>query len=105
MSTFAFNDCAAAGVGALKMAPRDRKSTRLNSSHEWNSYAVFGLKKKTRELAEEQARHYGLEFVAVSRPQGDLLEHIAQRRMFPSPSVRYCTSDHKRSQILKVLTA
>src|SRR5438105_15719516 len=25
---------------------RDRKSTRLNSSHEWNSYAVFCLKKK-----------------------------------------------------------
>src|SRR5207247_3482289 len=24
----------------------DRKSTRLNSSHEWISYAVFGLKKK-----------------------------------------------------------
>src|SRR5438105_3500432 len=27
-------------------APRDRKSTRLNSSHEWISYAVFCLKKK-----------------------------------------------------------
>src|SRR5438105_8392499 len=26
--------------------PRDRKSTRLNSSHEWISYAVFCLKKK-----------------------------------------------------------
>ena len=39
----------------------------------------------TRELAEEQARHYGLEFVAVARPQGDLLEHIAHRGMFPSP--------------------
>src|SRR5438105_8654538 len=26
---------------------RDRKSTRLNSSHEWVSYAVFCLKKKT----------------------------------------------------------
>src|SRR5438105_2639351 len=25
---------------------RDRKSTRLNSSHEWSSYAVFCLKKK-----------------------------------------------------------
>src|SRR5207247_2961093 len=25
---------------------RDRKSTRLNSSHEWISYAVFCLKKK-----------------------------------------------------------
>src|SRR5207247_10818887 len=27
----------------------DRKSTRLNSSHEWNSYAVFCLKKKKTE--------------------------------------------------------
>src|SRR5438105_6861105 len=26
--------------------PVDRKSTRLNSSHEWISYAVFCLKKK-----------------------------------------------------------
>src|SRR5207247_6609760 len=26
--------------------PKDRKSTRLNSSHEWISYAVFCLKKK-----------------------------------------------------------
>jgi 3'-phosphoadenosine 5'-phosphosulfate sulfotransferase (PAPS reductase)/FAD synthetase len=58
----------------------------------------------TRELAEEQANHYGLEFIAVSRPQGDLLHHIAQRGMFPSPSVRWCTSDHKRGQIAKVFT-
>src|SRR5438105_7430753 len=27
---------------------RDRKSTRLNSSHEWISYAVFCLKKKRK---------------------------------------------------------
>src|SRR5438105_12175220 len=30
--------------------PLDRKSTRLNSSHEWTSYAVFCLKKKKDEL-------------------------------------------------------
>src|SRR6266536_920806 len=30
-------------------AARDRKSTRLNSSHEWISYAVFCLKKKNIE--------------------------------------------------------
>jgi len=57
-----------------------------------------------RELAEQQARQYGLEFVAVKRPQGDLLDHIAQRRMFPSPTTRYCTADHKRSQIMRVFT-
>jgi len=58
----------------------------------------------TRELAREQARHYGLAFVAVARPQGDLLDHIAQRGMFPSPSARFCTSDHKRDQVMKVFT-
>src|SRR5438105_8670147 len=30
----------------LSSIGRDRKSTRLNSSHEWSSYAVFCLKKK-----------------------------------------------------------
>src|SRR5438105_7526282 len=30
-------------------APEDRKSTRLNSSHEWISYAVFCLKKKNKD--------------------------------------------------------
>src|SRR5438105_7027455 len=29
-----------------RLALEDRKSTRLNSSHEWISYAVFCLKKK-----------------------------------------------------------
>src|SRR5207247_10593730 len=33
------------GVLGLKL---DRKSTRLNSSHEWISYAVFCLKKQTQ---------------------------------------------------------
>src|SRR5438105_11827714 len=32
-----------------RAAPKsDRKSTRLNSSHEWISYAVFCLKKKKK---------------------------------------------------------
>src|SRR5438105_9360711 len=29
---------------------KDRKSTRLNSSHEWISYAVFCLKKKRQTI-------------------------------------------------------
>src|SRR6266849_4879571 len=41
----------ASGSGARRQharatVRRDRKSTRLNSSHEWISYAVFCLKKK-----------------------------------------------------------
>lgn len=58
----------------------------------------------TRELAEEQARHYGLRFIVVSRPQGDLLTHIEQRGKWPSSTARYCTSDHKRGQVHRVLT-
>src|SRR5438105_11092686 len=36
----------AAGLVAAVRPAGDRKSTRLNSSHEWISYAVFCLKKK-----------------------------------------------------------
>jgi 3'-phosphoadenosine 5'-phosphosulfate sulfotransferase (PAPS reductase)/FAD synthetase len=60
--------------------------------------------KGTRELAETQAKHYGLRFEVVSRPQGDLLTHVEKRGMWPSPKARYCTSDHKRGQIRKVMT-
>src|SRR2546421_9019367 len=35
--------------GLARAEPRDRKSTRLNSSHDQISYAVFCLKKKTDE--------------------------------------------------------
>src|SRR5258708_31739900 len=35
------------------LAPEDRKSTRLNSSHQIISYAVFCLKKKKKHKATE----------------------------------------------------
>src|SRR5690348_17950598 len=38
--------CFATGVGGIPVLRRDRKSTRLNSSHPSISYAVFCLKKK-----------------------------------------------------------
>src|SRR5947208_15692630 len=34
--------------------PRDRKSTRLNSSHQIISYAVFCLKKKKKKKTKDQ---------------------------------------------------
>lgn len=58
----------------------------------------------TRELVEGWAREYGLRLEVVSRPQGDLLEHVEQRGKWPSSAARYCTSDHKRGQIRKVYT-
>src|SRR2546427_6145419 len=36
------------GSGRPEVAPKDRKSTRLNSSHSQISYAVFCLKKKKK---------------------------------------------------------
>src|SRR5438105_5579338 len=39
--------------GAGPREQRDRKSTRLNSSHEWISYAVFCLKKKKKNEVTE----------------------------------------------------
>src|SRR5687768_18036254 len=35
---------------SVTLTPADRKSTRLNSSHGYISYAVFCLKKKTRKI-------------------------------------------------------
>src|SRR5437762_9029617 len=41
-------------ASAERNAPRDRKSTRLNSSHRCISYAVFCLKKKKKRQEEVQ---------------------------------------------------
>src|SRR5438105_12381346 len=43
-----------AHVADLAPQLRDRKSTRLNSSHEWISYAVFCLKKKKKQKEEQK---------------------------------------------------
>src|SRR5439155_7697085 len=45
--------CVSASGGAYEDT-RDRKSTRLNSSHVAISYAVFCLKKKKKQVAEEK---------------------------------------------------
>src|SRR5438105_12100211 len=37
-----------AQIEGVEVTVTDRKSTRLNSSHEWISYAVFCLKKKKK---------------------------------------------------------
>jgi len=57
----------------------------------------------TRQLAEQQAEAYGLKFVVVSRPQGDLIDRIKDRGRWPSPAQRYCTSDLKRNQIARII--
>jgi 3'-phosphoadenosine 5'-phosphosulfate sulfotransferase (PAPS reductase)/FAD synthetase len=58
----------------------------------------------TWDLAKEQADGYGVRIIKVNRPQGDLLDQIEARGMFPSSSARYCTSDQKRGQVGRVIT-
>src|SRR5438105_1629055 len=41
---------------AVRSPDGDRKSTRLNSSHEWISYAVFCLKKKKKRYEKRNTR-------------------------------------------------
>src|SRR2546430_3199800 len=43
---------------AAMKSPKDRKSTRLNSSHSQISYAVFCLKKKKKKGIERYYRQY-----------------------------------------------
>lgn len=59
----------------------------------------------TRALAQLQAELYGFRFEVVSRPQGDLLQQIEERGMWPSSSARYCTSDQKRGQVRTLMTS
>src|SRR5690625_5528685 len=48
---------AAAGRRRAAAGPEDRKSTRLNSSHVANSYAVFCLKKKNIIKFQKNIHH------------------------------------------------
>lgn len=59
--------------------------------------------KGVSELAEEQAAHCGLRFETVRR-DGDLLEQVEKRGMWPSSFARYCTSDQKRGPIRTLMT-
>lgn len=54
-------------------------------------------------LAAEHAAHYGLRFEITSNAE-TILERTARRGAWPSAKVRWCTSDHKRGPIRKVMT-
>src|SRR2546429_6915559 len=62
-------------VPARISAARDRKSTRLNSSHGYISYAVFCLKKKKKHRRIITSPH---------SPTGTVLAAVARSRLEPS---------------------
>src|SRR5438105_3445987 len=71
----------------------DRKSTRLNSSHEWSSYAVFCLKKKNAcSSAPTHGRHRARTASAcssftASRSTARRVRHLCSR-VLPAPLMR-----------------
>jgi len=112
VNTSAGKDSQAMLDWVVKLAERDGVKDRVVAVHcdieeEWPG---------TRQLAEEQARHYGVRFEVVRREKGGILAHVEQRHAslraagkqytppWPSPSVRYCTGDHKTAQVAKLFT-
>ena len=71
----------------------------------------------TKELAAKQAAAYGIGRFEVVQRDGDLLDQIIDRRIsldakgkedapaWPSSQARFCTSDQKTSQVVKLITA
>src|SRR5690349_24256925 len=57
LRSFCPDDAPRSPLGYGQKLRRDRKSTRLNSSHVEISYAVFCLKKKTKPSEQEMARY------------------------------------------------
>jgi 3'-phosphoadenosine 5'-phosphosulfate sulfotransferase (PAPS reductase)/FAD synthetase len=69
----------------------------------------------TKALAAKQVEQYSVRFEVVAR-DGDLLDQIIDRRIsldakgkfdapaFPSSNARFCTSDQKTSQVVKLMT-
>src|SRR2546429_6705562 len=59
----------------------DRKSTRLNSSHGYISYAVFCLKKKKKKKTQQRDRHAHQQIMTT----GEIRLECAHCQNLPSP--------------------
>ena len=59
---------------------------------------------ETLPTVERHAAAYGLRLEVVSREKGDLLSHVRERGMWPGPTTRYCTSEHKVGPSTKAIT-
>src|SRR3989442_3339029 len=73
----------------LHRAERDRKSTRLNSSHVRISYAVFCLKKKKKQMLE---CHFDICHALISSKDINLVLSIASDDREDEPIVGSCLS-------------
>src|SRR2546430_5965244 len=81
------------GESRADLALRDRKSTRLNSSHSQISYAVFCLKKKTSRLRRSAPARTSAPTRSPHRRRGGLL------RLQPHQHPTYPTATHCHSPL------
>lgn len=58
----------------------------------------------SKELAAEHAAHYGVRFEVVKRERDLLYQIEHERKKFPGPTTRFCTSEHKTAQVRKLFT-
>src|SRR2546422_5458241 len=92
------------GPAILSVNGRDRKSTRLNSSHGYISYAVFCLKKKKNHKARPRSPRRGTAEVSgpVRPAYHEITDTLApcqsrRTRLVNTPSKStYCAARHVR---------
>src|SRR5438105_10544659 len=71
----------APGTGRAPRRRRtDRKSTRLNSSHEWISYAVFCLKKKKKKKKKTKKNNNKKKKIIHIKNEREILDNESIRR-------------------------
>src|SRR5215510_874225 len=72
--------------GAPATSPRDRKSTRLNSSHVAMSYAVFCLKKK--KLTKRFGSFTAIKEVSVEVAAGEIVGFLGRNGAGKTTTIR-----------------
>src|SRR2546429_5111044 len=93
------------GVGLLRLdfdVATDRKSTRLNSSHGYISYAVFCLKKKKHiNIAEpDEYSHADNCYLIMQSTPSDLDQSLHTRPPYPPHSKLSPVRRHAKSSLL-----
>src|SRR2546429_7182346 len=79
-------------IRAYLINAKDRKSTRLNSSHGYISYAVFCLKKKKKQLLQRDGQELKYRITShTSSSQVPNYSHIRTPPSYHLNSVNRCT--------------
>src|SRR5438270_7767410 len=88
----------------IAVLSQDRKSTRLNSSHSQISYAVFCLKKKKKQIKNQESQ-YEDQANNLEKYEKDInvIDHIKQNNGFIKIKTIGCTLASKHVHHLEIL--